>query len=247
MKKLVKSFTVAMSASVLVLCGTAQAQYILGSFQGSSDPNNAGWVDVNQGGAPITSSTNASFVAAGVPGYALSLDMSANGHGFGYPGLQLQFSPAQIAAFNANSWLTFTFSVPAWTNGGYSQIYNLALNAPGYGYNNQSWANAMEMGNTNNSPPGTMPNFYFYNGVPLQSMVVTVNYSSALAAIIAGGESYLQLTFQDNQGGGAPFDQYFNNVELSPLPFGAVPEPASVALLGFGSLVSVMFWRRRNR
>ena len=79
------------------------------------------------------------IVAGGVPTYSLSLDMSAAGHAgsFGYPSLELQFTPAEIAAFNANSYLTFTFSVPSGSStSGYSQIYNLAFNSGGTGYFN---------------------------------------------------------------------------------------------------------------
>jgi hypothetical protein len=216
-------YKVSLCLTVLALSAlSSQAQpYVLGSFQGAADPTDAGWINA-QSGNPIATDPACSFPAAGVPGYTQSLDISAAGFAgdFGYPSLQLQFSPAEVTAFNANSYITFTFSVPAGTyTGGYSQIYNLVLNAPGYGYNNQSWANAQETGSTNSDQSG-MPNYYFGGTDPLMTQVVTFNYSSVKAAIIAGGESYLQMTFQGNQGGGAPTDWYINNVELSTQPFG---------------------------
>src|ERR1700678_3626422 len=90
----------ALCGSLLALGSTVQAQYVLGSFQGASDPTDAGWVNPN-GGNPITSDSSSTFVAAGVAGYPLSLDMSAAGHAgsFGYPSLELGLSPAEIAAF----------------------------------------------------------------------------------------------------------------------------------------------------
>src|ERR1022692_3137664 len=125
--------------SVLALATAAQAQYVLGSFQGAGDPNNAGWIDTANGNAPITSDAFSSFASGVVPGYAQSLDMTVFGYQgtFGQPSLQLQFSAAQKAAFNANNLLTFTFSVASGgATAGYFQIYNLVLNAPGFGYNN---------------------------------------------------------------------------------------------------------------
>jgi hypothetical protein len=219
----------------LALATTVKAQVLLGGFQGPGDPTDAGWIDV-QAGVPITTSTSCTFPTGVVSNYTQSLAISVptnHAGAFGWPTLQLQMSAAQITAFYTNSWITFTFSVPAWTNGGYSQIYNLVLNAPGYGYNNQSWANALEMGATNNTTPGGDPNYYFYNGVPARTMVVSYNYSSVLAAIQAGisnsvatnGASYLQLTFQGNQGGGAPVQPawYMNSVVLSQTAFGTAP------------------------
>src|SRR5580692_12004406 len=97
----------------LALATTVQAQVILGSFQGASDPNNAGWVD-SQNSTPISTSPNCSFVNAGVTGYTTSLVAGGPG-GFGHPQLVVSLTPAQIAGFNSNSWLTFTFSVPAGT------------------------------------------------------------------------------------------------------------------------------------
>lgn len=192
----------------------AHAQVLLGSFQGAGDPLNAGWSDPNTGDA-ITSDTNMTFVSAGVSNHFYSLQVSGTAGSFGSDSLKLNFSPAQIAAFNTNSWLTFVISVPAWTNGGFSQIYNLAFNAPVYGYNNHSWATMVAIGSTNNNSSGNGPNFYFFNGVPMRTQTVSVNYSDITNAIIAGGEGFLQMTFQGNQGGGAPAYFYMNDVALS--------------------------------
>jgi PEP-CTERM motif len=237
-----------LALAVIGFGGSSQAQTVLGSFQGSSDPLNAGWVNPNTGNS-ITTDPADSFVAAGVPGFAQSLQVTGTAGTFGSDSLQLQFSPAQIAAFNANSYITFTFSVPAWTSGGFSQIFNLALNATGYGYNNQSWANSQTSGNNSATTPGSDPNFFFFNGSPLQSQVVTLNYSSVLPAIEAGGEGFLQMTLQGNQGGGAPAFIYINNVVLSTAPFGVspVPEPTSMAVFGIGALTGMLALRRRKK
>ena len=217
--------TLSKIAAAVVLLGvsvTAQAQVLLGSFQGAGDPLNAGWLNPNSGN-PITTDSAMSFVAAGVPGYAQSLQITGTAGSFGSDSLELQFSPAQIAAFNTNSWVTFTFSVPAWTNNGFSQIFNLAFNATTYGFHNHPWTTMMATGNTNANSAGSGPNFFFFNGVALQTQVVTVNYSDITNAIIAGGEGFLQMTFQGNQGGGAPAFIYMNSVVLSTTPFGVAP------------------------
>lgn len=219
----------------LIVAATAGGQVLIGGFQGPGDPTDAGWINVNTGNRIVTDS-QCSFPSSVVPGYAQSLQISvpaADAGKFGYPCLKLDFSAAQIAAFYTNSWITFTFSVPAWNNNGFTRIYNLALNAPGYGYHNQSWANALEMGGTSFTIAGQMPNFYFDPGISAQTMSVTYNYSSVEGAIQAGisnsvatnGLSYLQMTLQGNQGGGAPLLWYLNKVELSQTPFG---EPANI-------------------
>lgn len=236
-----KLITVIMVIFALAVATAAKAQVLIGGFQGAGDPTDAGWYNA-QTSQPITSDASCSFPSGAVAGFAQSLAIAVpagNAGSFGYPTLQLQFTPAEIAAFYNNSWITFTFSVPGGTyTGGYSQIYNLVLNAPGYGYNNQSWANAVEMGNTNNTAPGTDPNYYFSAGSNApRTMVVSFNYSSVEAAIQAGisnsvatnGGSYLQMNFQGNQGGGAPVSPawYLNSVVLSQGPFGQVALPTA--------------------
>jgi len=90
-----------------------------------------------------------------------------------------------------------------------------------------------------------------YSGDPaLDSETVTVNYASILPAIIAGGESYVQIDFTGNTGGGAPGIQDFNNVVLSTAPFGVdapVPEPASLGLLSMAGMGLLLRVRRSKK
>jgi hypothetical protein len=232
--------TLSLCGGILALCTAAQAQYLLGGFQGAGDATDAGWINQVTSN-PITTDSAMSFVAAGVTGYAQSLQVT--GSGFGGATLQLGFSPAQVAAFNANSILSFTFAVPASASTtGYSQIYSMSLNAPGYGYNNIAWSSttSVNLDGSNNNSSGE-PNYYWGPSGSERSQTVSFNYSSILPSIIAGGESYLQLRFTPNNGGGAPNYWYMNNVTLSP-----APEPTTLALAGLGGLASLVALRRKK-
>jgi hypothetical protein len=224
------AFWLAICTAWLIMPSVSPAQVVLGSFQSSGDPTDAGWIDT-QNSDPITSDPNASFVAAGVPGYANSLQMTGAGT-FGNPSsLELQLTTAQIEALLTNSYLTFTFSVPPGSaTAGYNQIANLqfqfwqAGGAATYGATNWPWANAQAQGDTANNQSGD-PNYYFpYSGNPaIVNQTVTVNYSGLTNAIVAGlnsGNFYLNILFQGNTGGGSPAIQDFNNVVLSTGPFG---------------------------
>lgn len=224
---------VTMAALLGGMTAGAQAQVLLGTFQSATDPTDYGWFDVTSGDS-ITNDANSSFVAAGVPGYADSLQITGSG-GFGNPSqLELKLSTPQIEALLANSYITFTFAVPASSaTGGYNQIYNLQFQFwqagynSGYGSTNLPWSNATAQGDTADNSGG-QPNYYFpYSGNPaVVYQTVTVNYSSLLPAIQAGlnsGNYYLNIEFQGNTGGGAPLFQDFNDVVLSQGPYGSTP------------------------
>lgn len=229
--------------ALAVLGGTcsAPAQYLIGGWQGAAD----GWVD-NGNGLSITDPANAakySFASGAVSGYGQSLRINQSGFGSNLK-YSLTSNPGALNAFLNGGLLSFTFSVPdavsTGVSAGFSQIFSLTINAPGYGYNNQPWANATATGDVGNNQSG-MPNYYFWNTAPVRSQTVTLSYSSILPAIVAGGYSYLELIFTGNTGGGAPAFYYMNNVTIS-----AVPEPSALALVGLG-VVGCLFRRRVSR
>jgi len=218
----------------------AATNVILGSFQGPSDTNNVGWTNQNTGVA-IATDTEDSFVAAGVPGYAESLQIAGlpaggNVGSTGQPNLILGCSPLQMAEFFTNAWLTFTFSVPSsavsGSTAGYSQMYDLQFFCPGGPVAiTTPWNDQTEGANA--ADQNGRPNFYYGTSSALQSQTVSVYYSNALSSIqgFPAFPSYLQLDFQGNFGGGAPDYQWLNNVILSLGPFGS-STPVSPPTLG---------------
>lgn len=233
----------AIAAVGLILPISSIADTVIGSWQSSTAE---GWYN-NTGGLSITDPSNTgvySFVNAGITGFSQSLQIDQAGYGSSLA-LNLTTIPADIAAFNNNHLLSFTFGVPASaSSSGYSQIYALTFNAPGYGYNNIPWTSttSIDLDGANNNASG-QPNYYWGPAGSVRSQTVTFDYSSILPAIQAGGESYLQLIFTFNNGGGAPSQMYMNNVVLSG---GVVPEPSTLALAGLGGFGILIACRRRK-
>jgi hypothetical protein len=212
----VRIVAVMILTAMVLITGKTNAQVVIGGWLNGNNDN--GWIDYGNGDS-ITNSANAgifSFVSNAVPGYSQSLQITDAGYNH-VLAISLEYTPGDMAAFLTNQILSFTFSVPAGTyTGGYSQVYALAINASGYGFNNINLADTTATGDTNNNQSG-QPNFYFADGTNgLQTETVSFNYSSILPSITATPSSgYIELVFTSNNGGGAPANYFLNNVELS--------------------------------
>jgi len=166
------------------------------------------------------------FATNVVPGYPQSLEILEPGYNQSLS-IKLENWAGGNAAFLTNHLLSFTFSVlPAAASGstsGWSQLYQLFINASSYGFTQQPFTTFSETGNTGDNQAG-MPNFYFSSGAPARSQVVTVDYSSALKSMTATtngpttngtyGTGYIEIIFAFNNGGGAPTNWFVNNVVL---------------------------------
>jgi hypothetical protein len=229
-KKHLSSLLVAAVALLLPVSGLAQTT--IGSWQGSTD----GWVDWN-GGSPVSISTLPAKY-----NYTSGLQITQAGWNQGLS-MQLQ-NNGYVNTFMNNHLLTFTFSVEAWTAGGYSELAELAINAQGYGFVGQAFdADWSATGDTSWNQ-GTKPHYDFWNGSPARSQTVTLNYSDVLLnPNLPANPGWVELIFAFNNGGGAPANFKISNVILSG---GPVPEPTSMALFGIGAAGLLLARRRRN-
>jgi hypothetical protein len=189
-----------------------------GSFAGDSTGSTYGFGSGPSQGATLGSSS----LMVSNPGFAnfnLSFDFVANGLG---------------AAFLANDILSFDITYPATTatqnaNGGFSQIYGMALNAPGAGF----------VGQTANPDPLGSEGYGTGATTGFDTIHITLNYDAFKSAITAN-PGYIQFGIQNNNDSAHPV-RYFDNFQLSALP---VPEPSSLGLL---TLAGAGILRRRRR
>ena len=245
---LIKTLKTSAALVAIALSLSVEAQVSIGSWQSSSSD---GWIDWGNSFS-ITDPANASkysFASGVVSGYGQSLKITQAGYNQDLA-LKLEYTPGDMGAFLNNHLLSLTFSVPdaasAGSTAGYSQLFAMALNASGYGFQNIPWSNPgwSTTGSTANNQSG-MPNYYFYSGAPARSQTVTLDYSSILPSITATPSSgYIELIFSSNNGGGAPNYFYMNNVLVSG---GPVPEPSAFALLAVGTGLMALGKRAKSR
>ena len=176
------------------------------------------------------------------------LDLTASGFNGGLSsGATLGFDFAAnglTSTFLADDILTFNWEVPpSSATAGYSQLYNIILNAPGGGFTTVGGS-----GGTTSplaTTTGTV-NQGLFAGFASPVNTVSINYDNYKAAILANTTTpgYIQFEIQTNNGGGAPADIYFDNFTLS--TSAAVPEPTTAAALG-ATAVGGLLARRRRR
>jgi glucuronoarabinoxylan endo-1,4-beta-xylanase len=220
------------AATIIALLGglavAAPAQVVIGNWETNSSGanNDDGWINwgTNGTGGSITNSSQPAgqYTFSTNLGVALgeySLCVSNSGSGYKQTlAIKLDYTPGDMAAFLTNHLLSWTWTVPAGSaatnESGYSQILTLSINASGYGWNNQDWANATLSGTAYGLPPI----LYFWPNSPVQQQTVTLDYSSCLPTIAAyntATNGYIELVFGLNGSGGTHDVFYFDDVTLS--------------------------------
>lgn len=197
------------------LAVTAQAQVVIGSWQGSSAE---GWTD--QSSVSITAPANMpsryEFMSGVAAGYAQSLSIHEDGYGNDRLMINLTSIAGGLAAWTNNNFLNFTMSCAPGTAGGYQQLVAVQYNSDVSGWHQITggWTAAgfSETGDTG-ADSGGQPIYYFWSGSAARSQVVTWNYSS-IKASIGNSPAYLQITlvFQTD---GTQTNIFMNNVNLS--------------------------------
>ena len=132
--------------------------------------------------------------------------------------LALRLDYSQRVAFMANSIFSIDITAPANFSGstsGWTEIYNVWLNAEDYGFIGQFTAPAMQFG--------------FWENSSAQTKTLTFDYSAAKASMPTE-PGWVEIIFATNSDG-VHTDLYFDNAQL------LVPEPATLSLLGLGATV----------
>ncbi|MGA3285567.1 MAG: glycoside hydrolase, partial [Verrucomicrobiota bacterium] len=215
---------VALMALLVGLAVAAPAQVVIGNWETNSygANNDDGWINWSTGNSitnPAEPAGQYSFSSFGATLGKYSLCVSNPSSGYKQTlAIKLENTPSEVAAFLTNHLLSWTWTVPAGSaatnESGYSQILSLSINAAGYGWNNQDWANATLSGTNYGLPPI----LYFWSNSPVQQQTVTLDYSSSLPTIAAyntGTNGYIELVFGLNGSGGTHDVFYFDDVTLS--------------------------------
>jgi hypothetical protein len=203
---------------------SAFGQTVIGTW--TSDTSD-GWIDWStqsgySGGATTLPTPEYTFANDGVAG-GDSLLVTKSGYSQDLA-VKLEYIPGAMAAFFANNALQVTMTVPA-SPSGYTQIYELALNAPTWGFTDLT--------------ADPVPFAEFPTGVGQMTYTLDFNYSKALA-VIPSNAGYAEFIFATNNGSGASDQYYFDNISLV-----TVPEPASGAAL-FAIGLPLLARRRRR-
>ncbi len=238
-KRRVAAVASLMAAAGLVSSTQAYGNVVIGNWTaGTGD----GWIDwttqSGYAGGPTTLPTpKYTYAVDGeVPGDPTGDSLVVTHSGYNQSlAVKLEYVAGGMSDFWKYDEIQFQMTVPVDnSNGsGYSQIYQLFVNAPGWGFTNIASAKPV---------PGS--NFYFYTDSGQRTATVTVSYAAVLSAMEADGynsttnQGYAEIIFATNNGSGAPDSVSFDQVSL-------VPEPASLSMLGLAA--AGLLSRRRHR
>jgi hypothetical protein len=213
------------------LANAVKADTVIGDFEGTSD----NWIDwstqSSYAGSPnpnVLPSPKYSFSNTGATLGSQSLHLTQTGYQQTLA-VKLEYIPGAMAAFFANNTFSIDVTLPAATGSGFSQFYQVALNAPGWGFKDL----------TANPVPNAQWG-WGASGGPAQTHTVSIDYSQALASIPSNA-GYAEFIIATNNGGaGAPNEYFFDNARLS-----LTPEPASTLLFSAAGFAGAARRRRK--
>ena len=210
----------------VLMLGASSFAVVIGDWEGSSD----GWVDWSTPNEATPESWDK--LPIDDPTLMPSIyDYDTIGATLGSQSIKLTqtgyreslMKAVSIPDFLANDILSFDLTIAAdWLlngTGGWSQIEQIVINSD-VGYAEQLSAST--------------GNQYWWNGSPVQTTTVTLDYSAHKAAMIANGAiNYLEIILVTNgqRDDGSEIDFYFDNAQLT------VPEPTTMCLLGLGAVL----------
>lgn len=187
------------SCAILTVIAMAAPAYalVIGDWEGTPD----GWIDWgNQ--LPINEPNNMpskyQYGTIGATVGTQSIHVIQSGWG---QSLSIKLDAAQRDTFMISTTFSIDMSVAAndgSITGGYTQIYEVAMNAPGAGWTAVA--------------TGTPLNFYWWEGSPQRTQTLIVDYTAFRDAITT--PDYIEIILTLNTGGGAPPDMYFDNAQI---------------------------------